>query len=194
MKSDYFKSIRDYYIFVLLYTAGSVRDELLNLANISDYEVWYKSVRRELFPIKSDDELKALDILTSIYEEIDSKYDFLASKLAQLAIKNNPTEHKKDTFIILESGIDFSNNDMCLCDKVFLAFPSNSEKLQRLNHYCLDVVGKRFYCLKDWAEETKPFSFKDIESETGYTPAIGADRATAGIKYLQENKLIEGRI
>lgn len=191
---DYFKTKRDYYIFVLLYTVGTVRDELLNIASIVDSSKWYQYVKQQLFPIKSEDELRALDILTEIYQElVNSSKSVAENELVKFVLENKPKKRAKDSFIVLESGVDFSNKNMYLEEKVFIAFPANSRRLEKLKHYCVDRCNHLFYSL-GYDESYKPFNFEDIKAETGYWPTLSNDKITACTMFLKENKLVEGVI
>lgn len=183
----YFKSVKDFLVFTLLYTEGKTRDTLLGLDEVSDIHTWYNETQEKLFPIENGLVLSALTNLSTLYDKLKVE----ANKLIETPDYIKPKKNKKDTFIILESGINFSNDNLYLCEKIYVAFPTNSNRLKTIRQYCVSKHDKRFYCIGPRCKEAKGFSFKDVENETGYIPAIGTDRASAGINYLKVNKLVE---
>lgn len=193
---DYFKTERDYYVFVLLYTVDTVRDELLDLANIANYDNWHKAVKQNLFPIKTAEELKALEVLDEIHQELANKAIVSNNELAELSKltieeKVKPSRlQNDDVFVILEAGIDFKKDNMYLEQTAFVAFPRNSSFLKKIRHYCLDFHNRLFYCL-NCSEDYRPIRFEDIKAETGYKPVASTDKVTVGVKYLRENNLIK---
>lgn len=78
--TQYFKSLKDQYVFALLHTDGQNRTTLLNITeelyeNSRLADLWYQFIKTAILPASNNDELRALDILTRLFNTMMDVHD-----------------------------------------------------------------------------------------------------------------------